>query len=382
MSSISYNGVDLKIVRVNRFEQKPVYTDDGADYLYTHYIISARCVFNEALFGGGTKTNIEEWSRKLLTPRGILTFMIGDKVVLQGSGSGDAKNGPHPIACDIVEVHGTKTLHVDFVIETWIVNCPNANNALISHRWSDRHIIDERFMTTRIVEGVAIFRSDFLSKNNDRPDFHRSELFQPLPKRMRRENIEVRQHSDGLTISYSFRDVEQRINVEPSGAAIKIEIEVRTSFDGTGLGVVLPLAIQGIRVVVHGRRDSSLNNLAGIAAEVARVHGWEDPLTRTTSRRVNIRHIYDPPTVILDVETVYPLGTSALANLFGKGVYIGEIRTVKDIYTMDGEGENPQPPDSGSRGGYLVSLVAQALKSPCGEVPKPPKEVIDPTKKP
>src|SRR5437870_12887516 len=45
-ASLIYNNIPLQICRTNSFESEAVYSEDGADYLYTHFVLDLQCVFN------------------------------------------------------------------------------------------------------------------------------------------------------------------------------------------------------------------------------------------------------------------------------------------------------------------------------------------------
>lgn len=59
-----YNGIQLPLTRVTLFEQKPVYSDDGADVLYYHFRLGAETVFNPGVFAA----NWFNQSRSIVTP--------------------------------------------------------------------------------------------------------------------------------------------------------------------------------------------------------------------------------------------------------------------------------------------------------------------------
>ncbi|MEG7727158.1 hypothetical protein U2063_15335, partial [Listeria monocytogenes] len=73
----------------------------------------------------------------------------------------DVNNGPTPLYCNIVAVHGNGTMIVDWAVEAWFNEC-EIMQGVLSNRWTMSHDIDTDFWTTRTTEGVAIFRADVL----------------------------------------------------------------------------------------------------------------------------------------------------------------------------------------------------------------------------
>ena len=44
--NLTYNGVKLQICHFNDFRQRSVGSEDGADYLFTHFFINVTCIWN------------------------------------------------------------------------------------------------------------------------------------------------------------------------------------------------------------------------------------------------------------------------------------------------------------------------------------------------
>ncbi len=86
----------------------------------------------------------------------------------------------------------------------------------------------------RHVRGRAVFRSDVMQALRLFPDQLRYWLGLPVPPRFRREQISVRQLSDGLTTEYRYIDRERVLNFDPN---IFTRVEVTYSQDTEKLGM-------------------------------------------------------------------------------------------------------------------------------------------------
>ncbi len=182
-----YNGIQLPLTRITMFNQRPVYSDDGADVLYYHFRIGAECNFNPGVFAAnwfnqsrsvvtatsphlGPFTNVapelsgaqplEEMPASsivrlrlaLLAPRRLLVLqddrgvsIIESPVMLNGGefaggytnpghrgppdttlrrAKTDCANGPKPIAFNVLSWESSKTARCYYEVETWIKECP------------------------------------------------------------------------------------------------------------------------------------------------------------------------------------------------------------------------------------------------------------------
>src|SRR5262245_4155356 len=138
---VNYNGVDLEIEHVLTWDVRNVLSDDGCDVLYRHYHIAVQCVFNAVATasnkangrGDVMPTSLNNLSDTLLVERKQLTVTMGGVTILRSPGISpaglpgggglvlgtDAKNGPMPLAANVLSFHGSKTAIVYFEIETW-----------------------------------------------------------------------------------------------------------------------------------------------------------------------------------------------------------------------------------------------------------------------
>lgn len=242
------------------YEQVPVW--DGPTYLYTIYRVHIRGTYNPSTFawdlfpidadpplrpgpivGALPPTSNTAVRHFLMQPRGTLVYNIGGVAVapgLAGIVGGiealrsptdvvddfvmDAKNGPIPLHCNVVEVRGTKTFLVDWAIETYVNECylfkeSQSLSALLSQRWTMQEDLDQDFFATRTIIGHAIFRSDRLDALGANPDDYRAWLFHAVPPNFQRNVQQVIASEDGTRLDYVLVDREKPFNYTPSVVA-------------------------------------------------------------------------------------------------------------------------------------------------------------------
>lgn len=219
---LEYNRVKLQVEQVTSFEQTPIYSADGVDYLYTHVRINVRAIWhpNATNFQGKVAAeSIETLRRTLLTPRRDLSI----KVPSGGLGSykaiidvarglaekgADANNGPKPIGMPVIQIIGEKLAVVDFAVETWVVECDSVRK-LLSHRWEMSQARDAEFFTTRTTTGTAVLHA----LNVPIPDSYRLALMPPVPTGFRRISEVTTPSSDGTTMNYTVVDEQITGNI-------------------------------------------------------------------------------------------------------------------------------------------------------------------------
>jgi len=230
------NDITLSMVHINQVEREAIYSRDRTTYQYTRFTFDVICRYNprattytganaqEAgplpiFFSDRTAGRTDLALRhQLMQPRGRLIIDLGGesnffKSPLDGY-TRDAHVGPVPERCDIISVHGDKTVTMHYRITTWVNECLNRRSVspLLSHRWKRSAVTDEDHYTALMTEGEAIFRIDELARNNWSPDSFRQDLFHPVPNNCQRYGITVNAIEDGSGVTYSFVDQELPVN--------------------------------------------------------------------------------------------------------------------------------------------------------------------------
>jgi hypothetical protein len=182
---------------------------------------------------------------KLTQPRGQLIVFSGtgkpDEILLHSPGWNkrcDAKNGPIPLYCNIIQSHGdANTFVVEWACETYVNEQDRSSNRgfntikdpLLSNRFSMTHAVGEDSFMLVGVEGTAIFDVGILQDRGINPDNYRPQLFLPVPKGFVRGNIQVAAIPGMEGVRYSFVDRQMPINFAagPYARASKIEAHHR-----------------------------------------------------------------------------------------------------------------------------------------------------------
>lgn len=248
-TSLTYNGVQLNVLKVKNCNAQAVSSKDGCDYLYTKFRLEVTGLINKAWHSwtsagvantGTLPINSTAWLQGwLLTKRRNLSFGVyssadvksyvlcspfkeqGDFDALTELSTArraacDAEEGPNPLYCNIIRIDNEGAVLVDYGIEFCLrmvntdtmadTETPNTWPLLQSNRWTMSEEVTEDYFAVRIIEGIAEFRPDALIARHVSADTLRKELMHPIPKGMRRERIKVTAESHGRTLRYSFVD--------------------------------------------------------------------------------------------------------------------------------------------------------------------------------
>jgi hypothetical protein len=373
MSFITYNGITMQLVRTLRFEQEAVYDEDQTTYLWTRFLLEADCIYNPAatsysVTNPPTATPVDApvtdvaIRHYLKVPRKQLVFTVGPYTLLSSplaSYVTDAHNGPMPRDVIVRTIHGSKTFAVRFLIETSLLECPatpGEGPALVSHRWTESHAVDQDYFTVRTMRGRAKFRSDLLLNTNIAPDDFRSTLVAPIPLGFKRENISVTATSDGTELLYEVVDRETYQPLGQQSSVTRCEAHYRYgSLKGGGMSQDTML------VRVWGRPRAAKNSLYTFAMRV--LLSRTDPINRVAEQFEATESLFEP---FIEVSAV-TRGTPSKTTL-GQYVAIPATFAQPGIGTLIPATEllNPIPADGVSRGDWMGRAVAAALVSPCG----------------
>lgn len=247
MAYFTYNGIALQVESFQRFDQRAVYSDDGADYLYTEFTVILRSLWHSKATSDSSNNagvSMNSLRASLMAPRKQLivsapiagatgmngSVFLRSPLLKPGGASSyycDAKNGPQPLFCNIQEIVGEDTMIVDYGIITWVNECPGSGTGsatpispVLSHRWAMSHLIDDKFNTRRIVAGTAVLRTDLVFDANGvpsiKPDDFRDYFFHVVPPNYKRVGVQVEASSDGSRLQYVVEDQEVHSVVDPS----------------------------------------------------------------------------------------------------------------------------------------------------------------------
>ncbi len=422
-----YNNVKLKIGRVNAFQQKAVYTEDGADYLYTHFYINVQCVFNPfattsvtgtvndigKLFYIGRddpQTALMQLRHRLEEPRRTLEIRNGGFLMLKSppeiaevdtggniigthSVGIDAKVGPHPINLSIVEIHGAKTIVCNYEIETWLNECDTFDGAVLANRWQMTEELDERFLSVRTVSGTAYFRQDVMAATNTTPDDYRNALVVPTPDTgFKRTSIRISVDENNCAVRYEAVDEEQVMNIIPGKGIVAIKGYQTYETDWQN---IIPMFVWEVVFSIWGEKRTTRRELVKRCIEVLiSLSGkyFKGPLTIADNGANIIPFSRAGVRVALEerradcwfnfrASAAFLAGSDAVNNWkdtfsFMRGMSDDAanawVESVSDFATTSVV-KNVSPPASmGTRGNQLARIFAQVLTAPCGSMVAPP----------
>ena len=406
-SEVVYAGFGFQVERVVKWEHHPVYSEDGVDFLYNHITLGVVAVFNYAAsatnarggFGDVAPLSVKNLRHLMLQPRQQLTVRVGAVTVLESPARRknkagdfvsnpvfypcDAKNGPNPLAFNVLSIEGVKTMVVYFEVETWINDC-DGPPPFVSHRWQMQHEIDELHYTTRVVTGTIVFRRDYMlnfpGQTRTEADDFRARLAHPIPANFKREQVNVVMASDGVSCYYSFVDREQTLNLGQKNPVVKIEGTWAAGYYDDGVWSVAKRYVT-LNIRVWGRRTSTRQQLINACSRAFAAFGfhnlpgdsptlyWKvdlavDVVDKFVEMTAGVFTAGAPDTLWQRYfKDVYKIGLKNLAN-FAED--IGDVAKIAD-------GVNPRPPNGGgTRGTWAKRMVAQVLSNPCVPAARPP----------
>jgi hypothetical protein len=391
MSQLSYNGVSMQVVTVVSWKMEPVYTDGGEDALYTHHVLHVRGILAPAPLPIQAASAIPTIKQALLTPRKTLSYALGGVVLLQSpslvGAVVDAKNGPHPIACNIVDIRGPASAIIEFVIETWVVDCSSGPSALLGQRWEMSEDLDELFYSTRTINGYAVFRTDALLTSGNNPDYFRARLFHPIPDGYKRVGVDVSVSEDNTRVSYQITDEQQTLSLGQTNPVAKIEGEYEVGTTSPLKGALFATSWATISVRVWGQRTSTRDDLVSALGIAIAAYGFPGNVgwTITVAQPgVHVRLSVDIVGKYAECEVGWNAGSAAAVVVIDAAAAL-EAKLGKPSLPanqlfffpedLDGMGKMvagtcPQPLGAkGSRTDSLIGLIAQALRDPCAASP-------------
>lgn len=401
---LTYGGIPLEIEHIARWDQRDDYSDDGTTYLFTHHRLSVRGVINLAAMarnknpqGIGLTMPFSKPQIELLLsrPRQLLTVQVGDRFLLMSPAMKpagvapnlfyptDCKNGPCPIGTPLVSLHGQKTAVVDFDIETWVnPTLSTTGSALLAHRWSMQHDIDENFFTTRTIQGHAVFRTDHLLDRGEVPDDFRQRLFHSVPPNFTRIRVSVQITEDGTRCNYTIVDRQNTINLDPSLGITKVEASMAIHFMDPGIGINFATRKATLSLHIWGSRRTKRIDLLNALTACANAYGFPPFAWFCSNTRQWVNMAEKEASLDVDILTnsMFTTITQWVRNEW-RAAWNGQAwdSFPEDLTKLarfnngdslyPGVGTNHQ----GSRGDYIGRMVHQALTTPSfNPPPKPP----------
>ena len=239
MAKVTYNELIFPFADILDFKNEIVYDDEGQpDYILSKYDITVMVVINTSyikLFdpkgvlqgastaGTLTTTNIMKNIRQYLSePRRTFTIELNDVNLIPTAQQGnagfvDAKNGPQPMSCNIMDLTSNTFMVTWRVVAHYWENLSRTAGLLTSNdkgavvlfnRWSDRQDINADGYTERTREGVFAIRSDnFAGVIVDK--LRQQMAVVAIPQGFTRKAASYHVQPDGLRMRYALVDKEE-----------------------------------------------------------------------------------------------------------------------------------------------------------------------------
>lgn len=265
MSVLSYNGVYLPYSFTTGFRQEAVYDDmSGTDWILTRFDIQIQCVVNAdyatqlapELVGIQTRSAADVMNiirSRLLKPRKRLSFKFNGVELIpqpqEGIGSPgdvDARNGPQPQSCILIELTNTTFYMVYHIVAHYWehnrIDAPDVvnqdGNNILYNRWSETVEIDNCNYSRKTREGKFMIRSD--NREGYIADQLRSQFaVVSIPPGFLRDSSSYTVSPDGLAIQY--RIVDREVFKKPPSPAYEASgdyVETGTRADALRFGEV------------------------------------------------------------------------------------------------------------------------------------------------
>lgn len=204
----------------------------------------------------GKTVQIMRASSKFFEQRKTLSFIHGGVELIPTTSTVDARNGPHPLRFNILEITD-KAFLVDLAIEShWAANTTNTEaGSILSHRWSEESVVDRHFLTTKTRKGrIAVASSEYNSSKKEKGlDQLRDTLVScSIPRGFIRLKSRYNVEESGVVMGYDHIDEEQFRMCPDGSTEADGEMHVMTQRQGT------PGRFQTCWVMLRGpKRDTS-----------------------------------------------------------------------------------------------------------------------------
>lgn len=397
MSDLSYNGVTLELVRLNSCTIEPALTEDKTDYLFSRCVLDVTAVLNPAatayvtgpIASPGTlpPATLVAIRHALEQPRSQLLWTSANPanpdfpyIMLQSPAPGfttDLNNGPKPLHVSMTNLTGSRTAMIRFVVETSIRECPYGEpaNAVLAHRFSQDHDVNDQHLTTITTQGTAYFRTDLLQLLGQSPDKFRAALFGliPVPAGFFRERIHVQVASAQNALRYTIADRERMYEIgdtQASGSNItKVDmryglVTVRPNGDKGPTTGGMSLGHVNVQVWGNKRASNWIMTQRAFALALNKIAGFgqvnKEGKPTGFVQQISIFQVPTDRNVGVSIQYVF---AAAGDSPFGPMV-VDSLRIDNPI--GDFGGINPSPPwGKGTRGTFNEPMLFEALKTAC-----------------
>jgi hypothetical protein len=358
------------MIHTKDFSQKPIYTPDGVDYLYTEITIVVQAVINSnllpAIMGENTVNIMNRIRSCLLCVRKQLIFSIDDNELVHSPANGELCDwhfGPKPNYCNITQITGSETMLIDYSVTTNVKECCNAgtaggnvpandvqsNQPYLSNRWAESVAIDESFYTTRTRRGVLYFKTNGTAGPvSANPDDYRHVICPPLIKGFVRQRSTYAIDEGNWTLAYEFTDKEE-YHVPPVPAT-KFEMDHQII---SNMGAI---HFQEVSIRLWGAKTTKKKDLIMLAVQMLqsrlKISRTAIVKTATISDKSHENYVDLRARLMVTAKQNNTFGFNALFN----NDYLDKLF---------GEPGDQRPPDPGTRGTAMLKIIGPAMNDAC-----------------
>jgi len=349
-TTVIYNDYTFpELTTTASLDKTPIWTDDGIDYLYTHYHLEISFVYEISLGSGGNQ-DVVSWLKarkfQLEAPRKKLIIKLNDTEYITVNPP-DAKNGPFPTGLKVKQFTQKNAAICSWGVDFYVVECSDNAPPLLTNRWDMGLQMDSKQLWSREINGVLIVRA------GAQPDAFRQFGVPKIPMGWKREAIIVKESSDGLKLNYTIRD--RQVYVGQPAPCSEWEGHYAEATD-YGMNSTSALQYKHISLKAWGDVNTSKANLLQFLAQIlaaritiVAVSGGDFLQQATVSESLNENWV-----AIQAVAVHIPgqkRGPFPLTTAVGANIYVVDDQPCKD---------------PGDRGTYLTQLFVAEASNNCG----------------
>jgi hypothetical protein len=387
---VTYSGISFAVVKTNRLEFTPKWSEDGTTYLYTVVALDVEGVLNPGAMSyydaGGTPTalagilpseTIVAIRHALTQPRQrlLITSQTGDMLsptntVIQSPAEGytvDLANGPVPGACTVSRFDGGRTWYIHWTCTCTIHECPNESalqlTPLISNRYSREDQVDEAFKSTILTTGTAVFRTDILEATGTVADDYRFLVLPPVPLGFQRRRVNMAVVPSRNMLHYSCTDEERVYDLGDTAATGSFITDIDGTYGASSLTTPegLPSGQSLGQFFIRITGDKRASNW-GMTLRAWQIAAGKIPFTEPNGliRQVSVTQSLTKREITMSIVYWYSTSIFPVAN----SIAMDALRL--DALFPNQGGVNPSLPwGGGTQGTSQLKLLVAALEDAC-----------------
>lgn len=373
---MDYGPVELQILKINRILREIVWDDSRREAIGVDWTLDVIGIINPRAttytrVGGGAPT-ILQGQRAELTDDAIREAMCKPRQTLLVRPVGrefaflrspmagytcDLDGGPYPLAFNVLDINGDKTMVVHFRIRTRMPICIDTTTGrhplVLAHRWRQRLDTDVDNYAVRITEGVVNFSMAELVRRNVQMDQFRRDFAHAEPDATwKREHGSVTASEQGNVAWYTVVDRERSHVLNSVQGLTRIEayhtehvrrispmdvlMKAGVEFIGGGFGVGFGGAIGAVGSILKGDIKGIGNIADKIMGVNAKLAGYAISLIPRATSHMFVRGWGDRQSSRANIgQVVMGVAVGRIASLF----QLARLPGIETSFTKDLDGK-------------------------------------------